>query len=546
MTDSIHRLVRSITVLVCIAAMAVHLAGLRRETIQLDEFEHVHAAWLVSQGQTPYTDFFQHHTPLFYYLAGLLLPGMREGFDAILDLRFVMLLFSVFSVAAGWRWLRGYGRIHGLLAVCLLASNSTFLSLGHTIFLDTASVPFLVVSAMLMAGGNRKPRWMLGAGLCFGFAVLINLKASMAVFAPIVLMASRGWDARRDRLRRRGWLTDNAAYLAGGLLSILFVVALLGRAGSADMWRYCVELNLGWKARMSGVPTMLRIFWREFFVTCAVAALIATRAWTLARRGWLIEGRDVPGLFFLSLLAGVFILPVVWLEYFAMMIPFLALAGAVALGDWLTGLEEQPAVPMKALAGLALFGLLAVAPYRVILRSDPLALWQASMMLAFTAMLLTAARACLDRADLALPVTLCLALAGVVPLVRVATLLHREDNSAQRRQLEYVMANTRSSDAVFDGYTGYGVFRPHAYYYWMIHQEVQAMLSERDKGERLIAALESKRPPIAIADDWVAMLPRQVQTYLAEHYEEAAPPFPVFRKRRTLPGEASATLRSVR
>lgn len=34
----------------------------------MDHAEHIHAAWLVWQGQVPYRDFFEHHNPLFWYV----------------------------------------------------------------------------------------------------------------------------------------------------------------------------------------------------------------------------------------------------------------------------------------------------------------------------------------------------------------------------------------------------------------------------------------------------------------------------------------------
>ena len=35
----------------------------------VDEFEHLHASWLVSIGKIPYVDFFEHHHPLLWYLS---------------------------------------------------------------------------------------------------------------------------------------------------------------------------------------------------------------------------------------------------------------------------------------------------------------------------------------------------------------------------------------------------------------------------------------------------------------------------------------------
>ena len=537
LTQIFFRYFRRVVIAVCLLSLALHFAGLRREPVQLDEFEHLHAAWMVSQGHLPYTEFFEHHTPLFYFLGAPFVAGANSNFETILNMRWLALAFSIATVAAGWWGLRGQGRIYGLLAICLLAANSSLLSLGHTIFLDTFSAPFLVGSAMLMARGERRPRWMFGSGLCFGLAVLFNMKSSMAMFAPMLLMASRAWDARFDRLRRICLFRDVAAYLAGGAVSILLVVAIMGGQGSLDLWRYVVEMNLGWKARHSGVTTMLGTIWRELFVAFAIVALAGYRIWTLPKRGFRLEECDAAWLFLSSLLAGVFILPVVWFEYFGLVAPFMALAGAQALGDWFSAPEESRNSRYSHLA-LGFFGLLALFPYRAFFRADPLAYAQSAMMLAAFGFLWILAARHGVTAPLRLPAAACLALVAAVPLVRVGTTLHRVDNMEQRKEVEYVLANTGPQETVFDGYTGYGVFRPHAYYFWMLHQEVQAMLPERDKGEQLIAALERRQPAIAIADHWVADLPASVQEYLAAHYGET--PFPVVKKRKREPERARA------
>ena len=518
----------------CGVAMFVHLAGVQRDVVQLDEFEHLHAAWLVSQGQTPYTDFFEHHTPLFYYVGAPLLTLAKPSFDTILDMRLLALTLTMSMAAVGWLWLRRFGRMHGLLAVCLLATSSTVLAMGHTVFLDTFSAPLLVSSAMLMAGGERKPRWMLGSGICFGLAVLCNLKASMAMFAPMALMASRGWAARSERERRRGWAADIAAYLAGGAVAILLVAALLGKDGTVGMWRYTVEMNLSWKARHSGVGWLLGILWRDAFVSFAGAGLIAHRIWTLRNRGFRLEERDVPWLFLASTIAGVFILPVVWSEYFAMVAPFLALTGAVALGEWFSAWDRSSVTKSHfgrySVYVLIFFGLLALFPYRALLRTDPSAYTQSAIMLALCGGLCLIAQRTL-RSKLWLPTAIGLTLAAIVPLVRVVSMVPQADNSEQRKQVEYLLTHTRPEESVFDGYTGHGVFRPHAYYYWFLHQEVQAMLPETEKGARLIAALEAKQPAMAITDNWVATLPQEVQTYLANNYEGTTP-FSFLKKRR--------------
>ncbi|MBO5441292.1 MAG: hypothetical protein J6A09_01845, partial [Alphaproteobacteria bacterium] len=47
----------------------------------VDEFEHLHAAWLVSTGKVPYLDFFEHHHPLLWYLSA---PIVRLFYDDVI------------------------------------------------------------------------------------------------------------------------------------------------------------------------------------------------------------------------------------------------------------------------------------------------------------------------------------------------------------------------------------------------------------------------------------------------------------------------------
>ena len=52
-----------------VVALLVILYGLIFSGFQIvDEFEHLHASWLVSEGLFPYRDFFEHHHPLIWYI----------------------------------------------------------------------------------------------------------------------------------------------------------------------------------------------------------------------------------------------------------------------------------------------------------------------------------------------------------------------------------------------------------------------------------------------------------------------------------------------
>ncbi len=59
----------------------------------IDEFEHIHSTWYVKDGHVPYRDFFQHHNPLLWYLMAPLLWIFGETVEAMMACR--ILIFAV-------------------------------------------------------------------------------------------------------------------------------------------------------------------------------------------------------------------------------------------------------------------------------------------------------------------------------------------------------------------------------------------------------------------------------------------------------------------
>lgn len=64
-------------------------------TIHLDEFEHLHTSWKISQGQTPYVDFFQHHHPLLWYLNLPLILIFEDSISTIYAMKCLALLMNL-------------------------------------------------------------------------------------------------------------------------------------------------------------------------------------------------------------------------------------------------------------------------------------------------------------------------------------------------------------------------------------------------------------------------------------------------------------------
>ena len=53
--------------LATVAFFVARIPLISRRVFDPDEFEHSHAAWSVFKGLLPYQDFFEHHTPWYYF-----------------------------------------------------------------------------------------------------------------------------------------------------------------------------------------------------------------------------------------------------------------------------------------------------------------------------------------------------------------------------------------------------------------------------------------------------------------------------------------------
>lgn len=74
----------------------------------MDHAEHLHAAWLVWQGQIPYRDFFEHHNPLLWYLLAPLTAAFYQNALVLYAGRVVAFAGYVFMFSGVYRLCRDF------------------------------------------------------------------------------------------------------------------------------------------------------------------------------------------------------------------------------------------------------------------------------------------------------------------------------------------------------------------------------------------------------------------------------------------------------
>ena len=64
---AMRRLTPAVLAAVVLLGVVLRIGVVVNRSIDPDESQHLHVAWLVAQGQVPYRDFWEHHLPFFHY-----------------------------------------------------------------------------------------------------------------------------------------------------------------------------------------------------------------------------------------------------------------------------------------------------------------------------------------------------------------------------------------------------------------------------------------------------------------------------------------------
>jgi hypothetical protein len=473
-----------------LAVFALRLFLIRRHAFDPDEFQHLHGAWCIAKGLVPYRDYFDHHTPwLHFFLAPFLAffsvdtsPAAAESF--IVLARAWMWAFAGLALALTYVLGRSWeGPAVGWTATLLLSTSVMFLDKTLEVRPDVPAVAFLIGSWAALLRGVRSPdpgtRAWVGfaeSGFLLGVALLCTQKALFVLPATGAWLAwyvlERGEASRAERLR-------HAFVHAGAVLAPILVILAVFAAQHAlgAFVESNLLVNLRWPVRFSAEPR-LRMLWSDnrLLVLLAFAGL-AVASVRLLREPPPRAGRALVPLQALGLGVGAFVIPVPTAQYFVMLLPLAALLAAGTVVELMRSAARLPAPRARVAAVVA-----AVA-----------------VVVAFS----------------------------VRPMRIIAGILQPGHTKVQDQldRLRYVLTHTDPRDTVLDGFSGLGVFRPHAYFYYFLHDEIRTLLAGRGLG-RLLTELRdgTVAPDFVVADRDVLELPAEVTAFLRDNYVPAGMP----------------------
>jgi hypothetical protein len=453
----------------------------------------------------PYRDYFEHHTPWLYYLLQPLfrLYDAADDADQALALlawaRRAMWAFAGAGLAATFAIARALGGARaGWAAALLLANAPIFLNKSLEIRPDVPAAALLLCGVWLAVRASARAaahpaagRGLFGAGLLYGGAVMFTQKVVFALPGLALACAWEALAARGRESRGRRLLRLLAPPAAGAALPALLTLGYFAARGA--LWPFLYDnflLNASWPGL--GAREFLLEWLREDapFVVLGAAGLLA-RAPALARRER--PGESVVALGGLSVVAAFAVHPAVTFHYFLLVLPFVAIYAGMALDAALAlaarAVASGASPARRCVAAVLVAALLAgvvwghawlVGGER--LRGLPLtSLLAAGLALAFAA--------ALARGSAAWALALLLGLLSVHPMLRLHAAFER-GNWMTVQGIRYVLRNSAPWEACLDGFTGLGLFRPHAFFHPFQNAHTLAIQTPQQR-RRLLADLES-------------------------------------------------------
>ena len=454
---------------------------LARRLFDPDEFEHVHAAWCVFKGMLPYRDFFEHHTPWYYYTLRpffswfdvdtsfesarhFLLFGRGLSFG--LALLSVVIVFQIGRVLQDRGGDRGEdrGKIAGrspvgLVACLLLVAQPIFLQKSIEIRPDVFALPFYLGGLwFLLCGIGRSTAstmrdlwYFLGAGLGVGAAIMCTQKELFVL--PGALAGLGIWSLSAGT---RGGAGSRILLTLAFLVSVCVPAALTwavfaSHHAGGEFIANNFLLNAKWKhIETHQLMELITGSWPVLALSLLGASLSLSRFIRSDRRRYeeLLLFCVAAGLF-----AGVVVIPSAHRQYYLMPLPIVCLFAAKALFFLVERARER---------GRSLLLVFAIA-------------------------------------------------LAVLPVLALRDSF-QSPNDRQLARLKQVFERTKPTDLVMDGWEGTGVFRPHAFHYFFLHEETVAMLP-RERLDAYLDGLESGKPRprlIAMDENLAALGPRFV------------------------------------
>ena len=492
-----------------------------------DEFEHLHAARSIFHGEVIYRDFFEHHTPFIHFLLAPLFLVFGDSISVLFVARWIMLLFTCGILYLTYLLAKKlYSALAGLCAALSLNLVLMFVDKSIETRPDLPEVCFWLLTLIFFLDGMTKWKrsYFILSGAMLSSAVMCSPKALFAVvgFALGLMWFLVDWSidrSRKERLISILWIGVGFSIPVG-----IFCLYFLVNGALYDFIYRSFIMNLKWKRKFSPNGSIVGGLKHNpfFFVLGAAGLLLATsRLFSNKKRPMTF----MPVVSTYMLIWGLYLMPVPFPQYHMMFLPLLAMYGGMLLEAFsehlslarLKQYNKRRVSAALAIAGSIIFVYFLVRVLRLSGLSESVK-WESwkPYWIVWTSCLILAILA-IWRGRRRYVVLFLVIGISLYPFNQVLT--HTESDDDERlERVKYILENTTADDTVLDGWSGLGVFRDHAYYYFFVHKGVRPMLTEKERSEDVINALREKNTKIVIYDGNVRDMSDSLREYIEANY----------------------------
>jgi hypothetical protein len=365
------------------------------------------------------------------------------------------------------------------------------------------------------------------SGLLLGSAIMTTQKLLMVMpsFAVAMLWyVAAGQGQRWIRVREVG------LQFAGFCVPVLATLGYFWSQGASGAFvHFNLTLNIHWKFHQSPFFLLNKGFEENPSLLVFGGLGLILEGFRESRQRAFSVGK----LLILStagLIAGLWEMPVAQQQYYLTFIPLLAIFSARFMVEVVAAVSpESTAWDRSRLRYVIAIAFLSGTIAMLTIWAPPDTRW-----LKVTVVLLLAAGTALmfrSRSTSALAVLLC---AVCICPYYVAHNRFLDDNSYDLQSLRFVIEQTSPTDTMMDGFSGFGVFRPHAYFYWFLHSEIVEMITDEQR-RQLLADFQTGKiaPRYIFLDSFLARVLFPIRSYVWDNFRVVPDENPKICKRRT-------------
>lgn len=404
-------------VLVFIISILVLIAFLiaMNRSFSIDEFEHIHSTWYIQKGYTPYTDFFQHHNPLLWYVIVPFLFVFGHSTKILLILRFLMFLITlgtallVYLVTKALFFHRDKQSTcspeAGLISVIFLLSTVMFVSFSIQIRPDVPQIFFGLLSLyyLIFFFREKKNKYIIFSGLSASISFLFLQKTLFLLIAYGIILLYKL--LRREISIKPVFLFSIAFFLP--LALFVFYLFFSGSLNDYILTNWILNMNFARDDRFSLLHTLNYYILKDFLLWLFSFACFL---YVLKRRKEAAPGLNLTAFVCLILLATLFLIKRPWGHNFLFPLTLLSVLAGFFLHHLI--IQTGQKYELKAI-------------YRVLI---------------LVLLVLSSGYFLLQRCE--------------------------NKNRLEMERADFVIKNSSAADPVYDGKNQFNLFRPDLHYFW--------------------------------------------------------------------------------